>query len=448
MIVGRVLKCKGIMGEAEFTPQVRSGDFIYFKSNGRKVMCQIHSLQSTASKGVHGKFTILESSELPKIWANLYLPHQQIEGYIDIGVNEKGKPVKFRINPFFRHALVAGKTGKGKTHFQIVLAEEFLKHDIPSLVIDTQGEFIHLDKFSSNAVIVGEDITFEKILEYLKAKKTVVLNLQGLSYVDKTKRCYTILSQLREAKAQDYKQADNNVNKLKIPPIIVNIDETEVYAPDPYSRRHLNEKCRNCIIDIVKRDGKIGIGVVVSSQRLPALHRDVRSQCSSVMVFHVTDSGSRTVLQRFPYISPFDLKRLRNLERGEVLITGDAVPHPMLVMVRDIHTQRVKDLDFEKQLGLTPVLTSIEERDEVEEIREFEKSIMKGVSFELLRTRFPTRKIPNQGECVVIPERHFKPGWAATLETQGCKAVYCPDMSGGSVYIVRKDEKIKHKALT
>lgn len=418
-------------------------DYIFYNTEAdRKVICQVTNLRSTPYKGFHGKFTILEAlSELPKVWTYLYLLHQKMEGYIEIGVTEKTAPVKFRVNPFFRHVLLAGKTGKGKTHVQIVMEEEFLKHGVPSIVIDTQGEFVHLSKFSSKAVVL-DDLDFEDLLSYLQLKKTVVYNFQGLSYPDKAQRCYEILSKLKEAKESDYKQAENDVKLLRIPPVIVDIDETEVYAPEPrLGNKFANKDCRNCIIDIAKRRGKEGIGLVVSSQRLPGLHYDVRSQCNSAMAFQITDSGSRNVLSQLPYIGSHELKRVKNLSTGQCLVTGELVPHPLLVHVRDIQTPRAKDLNFERMLGLIPLPKQELELPTEGELRQFQEAMKEGITFEQLEYKFPIREVPIHGKCLVIPERRFNPDWTATLEIQGCRVVHCPDMPGGSVYLVRKNSE-------
>jgi len=436
MHVGRVLSVNGVNGKAEFIPQVHTGDYIYYLANEtEQVVCQVTGLSSTAFKGVHGTFTILDvGAELPKTWENLYLFQPSIKGHINIGVDDKGAPVSFRLNPFFRHLLIGGKTFKGKTHVQIVLEEEFLKVSVPSIVVDTQGEFVHLNMFNKNAVIV-EDIGFDDLLSHLKFKRTVVLNLQGLSYKSKKRRVYEILSELYIAKEKDYKQAENDIRLLQIPPVIVNIDETEIYAPE-YRVGNSDKDCRECLINLAKRGGKLGIGLIVNSQRLPALHYDVRSQCNSAMVFQITDSGSRIVLSQLPYISALDLKRVKNLERGHCIVTGEITDHPLLVSVRDIKTPRAKDMDFEGMLGLKPIP---QEQRVSKETSDIFTTMEPGITFETLQSKFPIRKVPIHGECITIPDHAFKPDWKNTLEIQGCKVIYCPDMPGGSVYLVRRD---------
>jgi len=444
MLVGRVTSVAGWSGQAEYTEKLSVGEFIYYQANDRKVICQVTSLSVQPYKGFHGTFKILDSTaNLPKIWTNLYLLQEKMEGHIYIGTTGKGEPVKLRVNPFFRHVLVAGKTGQGKTHLQIVIHEELLKCGVPSIIIDTHGEFIHLNKFNSNA-IVCEDMRFTDLLSHLKFKKTVVFNLQGLSYSSKTRQCYEILSQLMTAKENDYKEAENDVRLLEIPPVIVDVDETEIYAPE-HGIKAMNKDCSNTLKAAAEGGGKFGIGLIVNAQRAPGLHYEVRSQCNSAMVFQITDSGSRNVIGQLPYITNFDLRRIKDLPLGQCIVTGEMVSHPLHVLVRDIETKRAKNLDFENILGLQsirkqPLVVSEEEKGLEETLTTLSTTkTLEGITYERLQSLFTVRKVPIHGECIVISEKYFKQDWTNTLELQGCKVVHCPDMPGGSVYLIRKN---------
>jgi len=444
---GRVLSVKGRKGEAEFVPTVKSGDFIYYKGREKdKVLCQITNMDQTPLKGLVGTFEILDpTADIPKVLDNLY-QSDNTTGQINIGLTDRNVPVNLRINPFFQHVLVAGKTNRGKTHVQIVLHEEFLRLKVPSIVIDPQGEFIHLNQFSPDAIIV-EEMRFEDLLSHLKFRRTIVFNMQGLPNPSKTRRCFEILSQLFIAKENDYKQAEGDKKSLQLPPIIVDIDETEIFAPDLQATAAGDKICKDSIVNIAKRGGKLGIGLIINSQRLPGLHFDVRSQCNSAIVFQITDSGSRIVLSQMPYITNYDLKRVKSLSRGTCIVTGEFVDHPLLVRVRDIKTPRAKDLDFEGMLGLR-----VAEEKEAENLEPLIIETGKSITFDFLSSKFPIRQIPIHGTCIVIPERFFKASWKNTLEIQGCKVIHCPDMpGGGSVYLIRRNgpnelQRIKNMA--
>lgn len=435
---GRVISVNGRIGQAEFVPTVKVGDYIYYKTENKRVLCQITAMSTQPLKGAHGKFDIVNyTATLPKTWENLYKAQVRMTGQIEIGITEGTIPVKVRLNPFFRHILVGGKTGKGKTHVQIKIQEELLKLHVPSLVLDAQGEFIHLPEFSEDAVVV-EEIRIDDLLSHLKFKHTVVLNLAGLPNKSKAQRCAEILSLLYTAKENDYKQAEGDKKLLQTPPLIVNIDEAEIFAPENRNTI-LARDSLEAVSNLAKRGGKIGISLIVNSQRLPALHYDVRSQCGSAIIFQITDSGSRTVLSQMPYITLLDLKRIQSIPKGTCLITGDLVDHPLIVQVSDISTPRAKDLDFETQLGLKamPVI-------DVEEAEPFTLVLndAKSLTYDILAEQYPMREVPNypqMGKCVIVPEHHFKPDWKQTLEIQGCRVLYCPNMPGGSCYLVSQN---------
>jgi len=448
MLIGRVLSVSGLSGQAEYTEKLSVGDFLYYQRDNKKVICQVTSLSVLPLKGLHGTFKILDSvANPPKVWDNLYLFQREFEGHLTVGATAKGEPVKFRVNPFFRHVLVGGKTTAGKTHLQIVIHEEFLNCGVPSIVVDTQGEFIHLNRFNSGAIVV-EEMRFSDLLSHLRAKHTVVFNLQGLSNQSKTRLCYEIMSQLLTAKERDYKEAENDLRLLQIPPVIVDIDETEIYAPE-YHSRSTNKDCRDALIDVAKRGGKVGLGLIVNSQRMPGLHYDVRSQCNSAIIFHITDTGSRTVLSQLPFITNFDLNRIKDLPQGQCIATGELVPHPLHILVRDIKTPRAKNLDFEGMLGLPQIpkqeLAVADNEKELERTLSLTKD-EKGITYNYLQSLYPIRQVPIHGECIVVPERYFKPDWKNTLEIQGCKVVHCLDMPGGSVYLIRKKTTTENKA--
>jgi len=350
--IGRVISVDGALGKAEFTPNIKVGDLIYYiTSESKQVFCQVTSLSSSPYKGTYGHFKILDvAGDIPKLYTELYIFQKTYEGFIDVGETSGGKTVKLMVNPFFHHVLIAGTTGRGKTHLQILIQEEFLKYRIPSLVIDSQGEFVHLNEISPNAIVV-EELRVEDLIKYLQQRRVVIYNLQGLSYIVKAKRTYEILSELLTIKEQDYKQAESDPRLLTIPPVIIDVDEAEIYAPELYTSV-LDPQCKEVLVEIAKRGSKYGIGLMVASQRPPQLNVDVRSQCNSAIMFHINDIGSRKVMGILPYVTHLELNRVKNLLRGQCLITGELVEHPVLIYVRDIKTRRAKKTDFEEMLGL------------------------------------------------------------------------------------------------
>jgi hypothetical protein len=99
-------------------------------------------------------------------------------------------------------------------------------------------------------------------------------------------------------------------------------------------------------------------------------------------------------------------------------------------------------------LGLTPIREpEIVVEPTPAEVEAFQETMKQGVTFALLMKDFRTHAFPIHGTCVVVPEHRFKPDWKNTLETQGCKVIYCPDMVGGGCYLIRNNELQKVKEM-
>lgn len=347
MQIGRVLSSSVSSGKAEFTLHANVGDFIYFVDDNKQVLCQITSLQQSPFQGFTGYFRILDKIlKPPRPYADLILNNDVNVGILNIGVDRNNRGMCLNLNPFFRHVLIAGKTQTGKTHISIALAEEFIKYKVPHIIIDPQGEFANL-----KSAVVVENIETEDLLSYLQERKTVVVNLLGLPYLTKAHRIYDILSKLRNRKEEDYKQAGNEIKLLKIPPLLITIDEAEVFAPSNYAKV-LDVNTEELMKDLAKRGSKLGIGLIAISQRPPFFDIDVRSQCNSAIIFKLDDGGSIQVISKLGYVSRFDIRLVRRLKRGECIITGDLTLKPIVVKVRDIETKRAKDVNFAKILGV------------------------------------------------------------------------------------------------
>jgi hypothetical protein len=358
MLIGRVTRARGLRGEAEFNNTVRYGDFaVYFDSNKNQILCQITDLKSEPTKGFHGSFRVIDQDcELPLAYTDLYSTQVTFNtGQLEVGVDRQGNTVKLDVNPFFLHVYIAGMTGQGKTHTMLVILEETTKTEIPAVVWDLNGEMVNLNLFSENA-IVTVDMPFEDALGYLKQKKTVVYNLQGLTKEQKTHRVHEFLSRLYLVKEQDYAAAGTDPRLLQLPPILVFIDEAELVSPeknkDPDGKL-IDFACKTTVIEVAKGGSKYGLGLIVSSQVAPDLAAELRSQCGSAFLFRVCDSKDRSAFQRMKYISAIELKKIQNLDREHCIIAGELVRHPLgPIHIRDVETKRSKTRDFAAVMGL------------------------------------------------------------------------------------------------
>lgn len=248
-------------------------------------------------------------------------------------------------------------TRAGKTHWCLVLLEEAIMRNMPALIIDSHGEFVNLakktDKWKhTENVVVVEDIRIEDLIPYLQQHRTVIYNLLGLPKVSKANRVAEILSLLKEEKEKDYAQAENQEALLQIPPVLIVIDEAEIYAPNKTSKWGVRSDALGVVTDLAKEGAKFGMGLIVVPQRLTMLDIDVRSQCNSAAIFRNTDLGSKTAISKLDYITNQDLKNMSGYFKGTCLMAGSFVRRVKTVYVRDLLSEKVKKIDFAEMLGI------------------------------------------------------------------------------------------------
>lgn len=351
--VGRVINCSSTTGEAELSESVEAGQLVYFTDARTKnpVLCRVTAVRASTLSGLVGRFRIVDKSKLvPKAYTMLYryVAQPQTGVFLEVGSDQSGEPVRVRLNAVFGHVLVGGKTRSGKTKLTIKLAQELVGKRVPHLIIDPQGEHVGLAQFDSHVDIFDNDPA-SKVLRSLKHHRTVVLNLLGMKEVDKERRVVEVLSALQSAKEQDYTAALNG-KTLEFPPVIVTVDEAEIFAPARRFRLAFGES-RDLLIDIAKRMAKMGIGLVCVAQRFYRLDVDVRSQCNSAFVFN-TDYSALNVLRTFNFITEYDLGKVSTLTHDECLMVGSMVHRPEVLRIGQIATPRPKPTDFEDMLGL------------------------------------------------------------------------------------------------
>jgi len=330
--------------EIPLTPQVT-----------KTINAKIDKLEITKHAGLTGTIYYLDRLDRPpKYMTPVRLSYDVEEGIFFVGIDTRYVDIKLQLNPLFGHVLVSGMTKAGKTHFMIVLLEEMLKHEVPCIVFDPHGEFVNLVKYAPDKVVLVEDLRIDNCIALLQQRKTIVYNLLGLAKVSKANRLSEILSALKLLKEEDYAQAENNPLLLKIPPTLIFIDEAEIFAPNQRgpSINQVRSGALPAIMDIAKEGAKFGLGLIVAPQRVTRLDIDVRGQCNSAVLFRFVDRGSRTAISLMDYITNRDLDALKGFAQGEALLTGRIVKRPRVVTIRDIKSERAKDVNFAEILGL------------------------------------------------------------------------------------------------
>jgi len=354
--IGRIISSNHNTSRAEFEEEAREGMLVAAQRRGERYIGRIDRLESLKFKGLTGYIIWFDLLDRPlRSMTEVFIADEEYEkGFLELGADIRGLPIRIGINPLFGHMLVAGMTTVGKTHVLIILAEELGPHKVPMLVIDSQGEFVNMPELDKDRYIVVEELRIEDLIPYLQQRKVVIYNLLGYTKKEKAARVGALLEELINAKEKDYHQASDAL-LLKLPPIIVMVDEADLFAANLRIRGKMPSDAIEPMVDLMERGAKFGLGVVVATQRITRLDIDVRSQCNSSIIFRMIDGGSIQAVHMIDYIPKKEIDKIRGLVQGQCLLAGNIVRRPRRIFTRDIKTRRAKERDFEKMLGIETV---------------------------------------------------------------------------------------------
>ena len=349
-VVGRVLESTMENARCEFDSSVKEGDLLVFVVNKEEIRCRVDFLEVKPTRGLEGWVSYRERpSRPPKILTTLHRTSEFATGIMDVGRNFRGHVVKIDVNPLFNHVLDVGMTQMGKTHLLILLAEECSKHGVPAIIIDTQGEFSHMPEKFKNVVVV-DNITHANLIAHLQQNHIVVINLLGLGNAYKANTMVGIVGPFYEAKEKDYADNENNWLLLKIPPTLIMVDEADIFAPKEGLRGKDFQKSAEVLEEIAKRGAKIGLGLIVASQRISRLAIDVRDNCNSVFCFRIIGRSNKMAIRDIHHFNPGVIKKIQSFTKGECIMLGQV--GSQTIRTRDIITRRSKNVDFEEILGI------------------------------------------------------------------------------------------------
>jgi len=153
-----------------------------------------------------------------------------------------------------------------------------------------------------------------------KRGRLVIVDLQGLS--DNAKQVITAL-----VSSEILKAASDKTNPIR--PCFLVYEEGHTFAPSGQPAISLR------IIKKVAGEGrKFGVGFAVISQRPSKLDTDVTSQCNTIIAMRLKNpDDQRFILRVSDMFSKADIDELPSLSTGEALVTGRAIPAPLLVKV-------------------------------------------------------------------------------------------------------------------
>lgn len=351
-VIGRIIESTMENARCEFISDVKLGDPVRFKQSGTEIRGRIEHLEVLSTKGLQGWIIFTSRpSRPPKPMTPIHPAETDKGGILSIGHTYRGEEVKLPLNPLYRHLNITGKTQMGKTHTMIVLAEELAEHNIPAIIFDPQGEFTNLPKAFDNT-LVTDGMEPAELIKHLQERHIVIFNYLGMSNEAKSQRLGATVSELKVAKETDYAQADNEMDQLTIPPILIFVDEGDVFAPREVMRSRAFNASAEALEEIAQRGSKLGLGLIISTQRIAKLAIDIRDNCNSMMAFSQSGRSNKFALGNTGYITKHTINRLKTRLRGECILVGAVSGGQETIKIRDLKTERTKKTDFEQLLGL------------------------------------------------------------------------------------------------
>jgi len=203
------------------------------------------------------------------------------------------------------------------------------------IIIDPEGEYASLrEKYPF--LIIGKDIPIQietaefmadKILE---TKISVIIDLSlveeelGKEYVNTFLRRFFFL----ETTARQ--------------PYLVVIEEAEDFGPE---KGVATTTCLGIVVNLTKKGGKRGIGVLLIAHRPAWVSKGLISQCANKALGRIDWPGDLEVLEKYARVPHETIEKLPTLGKGEFCFTGDWVEETTFVKVGQVRTTH---------LGYTP----------------------------------------------------------------------------------------------
>lgn len=174
-------------------------------------------------------------------------------------------------------ALVQGSSGSGKSWLIRGIVERAAA-DMPVIVLDLEGEFVTLrERF--DVVLAGEggevavDVRSASLFgrRLLELSLSAVVNLYDLKPQDKRAYVRRFLEGIMSAPRKNWGSR------------LIVLDEAHHFAPEGTQAESLG-----AVIDVASRGRKRGYGLIVATQRLSKLHKDVAAEMRNVFVGQTT----------------------------------------------------------------------------------------------------------------------------------------------------------------
>ncbi len=219
---------------------------------------------------------------------------------------------------------ILGRTGSGKSHTAGVFAEEVIKGNHQTVIVDPKGDWWGLRASADGksaglpiTIMGGEhgDLPLDPTAGALVAD--IVIN-EGISVI--------LDLSLFESKAQEIRFMEAFADRLyrkNRRPLLLIVDEADIFAPQHPEKNETT--MLNRMETICRRGRSKGIGVVLITQRSASLHKGCLSQTELMIVHQTTAPQDKKAIEFWVVDHGDDEQREQFMNRIPKLATGQAI---------------------------------------------------------------------------------------------------------------------------
>lgn len=165
--------------------------------------------------------------------------------------------------------------------------------------------------------------------EILSPGQVTVLQLDGVARYDQQMLASVLLRKVYQEREKHERGRDSELPY----PVFCLLEEGHRFAPDGSARS------LGIIRTILSEGRKFGLGVGIISQRPSKIDADVLSQCGTQVIMQIQNPNDQKAIRQSVEAAGEDvLRELPGLTPGQAIVSGDAMNTPVLVRVRERHT--------------------------------------------------------------------------------------------------------------
>jgi DNA helicase HerA-like ATPase len=175
-----------------------------------------------------------------------------------------------------------------------------------------------------------EPASWQDLADLVAPGRATILQLDRLSEEDQQLLAATLLRKLYHARVAAGRDGTDGIDH----PVFALMEEGHRFAPDGQARS------LGILRTILSEGRKFGFGIGIVSQRPSKLDADVLSQCGTQVIMGITNPADQDAIRQSVESAGEDvIDTLPGLTPGQAVVAGDAMNTPVLIRVRERHTE-------------------------------------------------------------------------------------------------------------